>query len=110
MRLILADKGGFCFGVRRAIEEAEKERISAQRRAENPDGITENTSKKKQQLKQREEAAAAAREFAAKQRAAQGLPPEEDLPLSGIAERPYCKGRAYRPDRYGRNTYDAADE
>ena len=30
-------------------EEAEKERIRAQRRAENPDGITENTSKKKLQ-------------------------------------------------------------
>ena len=96
--------------LQKAMEEAEKERIRAQRRAENPDGITENTSKKKQQLKQREEAAAAAREYAARQRAAQGLPPEEDLPLSGIPERPFCKGRAYQPDRYGRNTYDAADE
>ena len=97
--------------LQRAIEEAEKERIRAQRRAENPDGITENTSKKKQRLQQREEAAAAPREYAAKQRAAQGLAPEEeDLPLSGIAERPFCKGRAYKPDRYGRNTLDAADE
>ena len=92
----------------RAMAEAEKERIRAQRRAENPDGITENTSKKKQRLQQREEAAAAAREYAAKQRAAQGLEPEEeDLPLSGIADRPFCKGRAYKPDRYGRNTFDA---
>ena len=46
--------------------------------------------------------------YAAKQRAALGLAPEEeDLPLSGIADRPYCKGRAYKPDRYGRNTFDA---
>lgn len=95
--------------LQKAIEEAEKERIRAQRRAENPEGITENTSKKKQKLKQREEADAAAREFAAKQRAALGLPEEEDLPLSGIAERPFCKGRAYQPDRYGRNTLDASD-
>lgn len=97
--------------LQKAMEEAEKERIRAQRRAENPDGITENTSKKKQKLKQRELADAAAREFAAKQRAALGLEPEEeDLPLSGIPDRPFCKGRAYKPDRYGRNTYDAADE
>ncbi|MBE6932631.1 MAG: YidC/Oxa1 family membrane protein insertase [Ruminococcaceae bacterium] len=96
--------------LQKAMEEAEKERIRALRRAENPDGITENTSKKKQKLKQRELADAAAREYAAKQRASLGLEPEEDLPLSGIADRPFCKGRAYQPDRYGRNTYDAADE
>ena len=96
----------------RAMAEAEKERIRAQRRAENPDGITENTSKKKQRLREREEADAAAREYAAKKRAELGLPPEEeeDLPLSGIADRPYCKGRAYQPDRYGRNTFDAGRE
>ena len=91
----------------RAMAEAEKERIRAQRRAENPDGITENTSKKKQRLQKREEADAAAREYAAKQRAALGLEPEEELPLSGIPDRPFCKGRAYKPDRYGRNTFDA---
>ena len=94
--------------LQRAIAAAEKERIRAQRRAENPDGITENTSKKKQKLQRREEADAAAREYAAKQRAALGLEPEEeDLPLSGIEDRPFCKGRTYKPDRYGRNTFDA---
>ena len=98
--------------LQRAMEEAERERVRAQRRAENPDGITENTSKKKQRLREREEADAAAREYAAKKRAELGLPPEEeeDLPLSGIADRPYCKGRAYQPDRYGRNTFDAGRE
>lgn len=83
--------------------EAEKERIRAQRRAENPDGITENTSKKRLQKQQREaeaaQKAAAAKEYAAKK----GKLQEEEegkLPLSGIAERPYCKGRAYDPNRY----------
>lgn len=91
----------------RAAEEAEKERIRAARRAANPDGITENTSKKKLAQKQQKEAdaakAAAAKEYAAKK----GLPTEpeaeEKLPLSGVKDRPNCKGRAYKPDRY-RNT------
>ncbi len=86
-----------------ALEE-EKERQRAQRRAENPDGITENTSKKKLQKKQQqaEDAAraAAAKEYAAKK----GMPVEEDgaekQTLSGIPERPNCKGRAYDPNRY----------
>lgn len=94
--------------LQKAMEEAEKERVRAQRRAENPDGITENTSKKKQRVREREEADAAAREYAARKRAELGLEPEEeDLPLSGIADRPYCKGRAYQRDRYGRDTFDA---
>ena len=84
-------------------EEAEKERIRAEKRAANPDGITQNTSKKKLQQKQREEQqaakAAAAKEYAAKK----GLPVEEEpekQTLSGIPNRPYCKGRAYQADRY----------
>ena len=82
--------------------EAEKERQRAERRAANPEGITENTSKKKLQQKQRqaeqEAKAAAAKEYAAKK----GIEVEEDtnLPMSGIKDRPYCKGRAYDPDRY----------
>lgn len=85
--------------------EAEKERIRAQRRAENPDGITENTSKKRLQKQQRDQEAAAkeaaAREYAARK----GKQPEEKQEkeaLSGIADRPYCKGRAYDPNRYAR--------
>ena len=82
--------------------EAEKERIRAERRAANPDGITTNTSKKKMQQKQKaeEEAAraAAAKEYAAKK----GIVEEttEKQTMSGIADRPYCKGRAYDPNRY----------
>jgi hypothetical protein len=28
--------------------------------------------------------------------------PEEKTVMSGVAERPYCKGRAYDPDRYSK--------
>ena len=87
--------------------EAEKERIRAERRAANPNGITENTSKKKLQQKQQKEQeaakAAAAKEYAAKK----GESVEdkgEKKPLSGIAERPNCKGRAYDPNRYSDHT------
>ena len=83
--------------------EAEKERIRAEKRAANPDGITENTSKKKLQQKQKAEQAAAkaaaAKEYAAKK----GVVIEEEseeTTLSGIKDRPYCKGRAYDPNRY----------
>ena len=85
--------------------EAEKERIRAERRAANPDGITQNTSKKKlQQAKQREEEAAkaaAAKEYAAKKGIVEET--EEKQTLSGIAERPYAKGRAYDPNRYAQS-------
>ncbi len=83
--------------------EAEKERLRAERRAANPDGITTNTSKKKlQQQQQREQEAAkaaAAKEYAARK----GLVVEEDEKpsvMSGIPSRPYCKGRNYDPNRY----------
>ena len=100
--------------LQRAMEaealEAEKERIRAERRAANPEGITTNTSKKKLQQKQRteEEAAkaAAAKEYAAKK----GLDVEEaeaKTTMSGIADRPWCKGRNYDPDRY---TADPTEE
>ena len=86
--------------------EAEKERVRAERRAANPDGITANTSKKKmQQNKQREEEAtkaAAAKEYAMKKGIAVEEEKEENTALSGIAERPYCKGRAYQADRYSK--------
>ncbi|MBE6942910.1 MAG: YidC/Oxa1 family membrane protein insertase [Ruminococcaceae bacterium] len=89
-------------------EEAEKERVRAERRAANPDGITENTSKKKMQQKAQKEKeaakAAAAREYAIRK----GEYVEEDEPsapktLSGIPDRPFCKGRAYDPNRYSVN-------
>ncbi len=85
----------------RAAEEAEKERIRAAKRAANPDGIKENTSKKKQQLRDKQEKDAAAKEFEAKKRAAQGLSAEQaDEYPGGEPNRPYARGRAYQPDRY----------
>ena len=84
--------------------EAEKERLRAEKRAANPDGITENTSKKKLQKKQQQAAeaakAAAKREYEAKHGIVSEEAPEKQT-LSGIADRPYCKGRAYDPNRYG---------
>ena len=92
--------------LQRALEqdriEAEKERVRAERRAANPDGITENTSKKKMQKKLRaeEEAAkaAAAKEYNAKRGIVEEE--EEETCMSGIPARPYCKGRNYDPNRY----------
>ncbi len=97
--------------LKRAMEqdriEAEKERIRAERRAANPDGITTNTSKKKlqKQIRDQENAdkAAAAREYAAKK----GIVLEEEETascMSGIPSRPYCKGRNYDPNRYASKT------
>ena len=95
--------------LRRAMEqdaiEAEKERIRAERRAANPDGITTNTSKKKLQKQQRDlesaAKAAAAKEYAAKK----GIVADEEAAscMSGIPSRPYCKGRNYDPNRYNSN-------
>ena len=92
--------------LKKALEEerieAEKERIRAERRAANPDGITENTSKKKLQQKQQRETdaakAAAAREYAEKKGIV--FEEEESTVMSGIPSRPYCKGRNYDPNRY----------
>ena len=86
--------------------EAEKERIRAEKRAANPEGITANTSKQKLQQKQKAEEqaakAAAAKEYALKK----GITVEEEegkQPMSGIADRPFAKGRNYDPSRYAAN-------
>ena len=93
----------------RAAEEekllAEKERIRAERRAANPDGITENTSKKKLQKKLQSEQeaakAAAKREYESKKGIVTEEAPEKEV-MSGIPSRPYCKGRNYDPNRYSK--------
>ena len=86
--------------------EAEKERLRAERRAANPDGITENTSKKKLQQKQQREAeaakAAALKEYNAKKGIVDEEPKKKSAEtMSGIQSRPFCKGRNYNPNRYG---------
>ncbi len=70
--------------------EAEKERIRAERRAANPDGITTNTSKKKLQKQQRDQ------EQAAKAAAAKELEAEK--------ERIRAERRAANPDGITTNT------
>ncbi len=86
--------------------EAEKERIRAERRAANPDGITENTSKKKLQKKLQNEQeaakAAAKKDYEAKKGIVTEEAPVKEV-MSGISERPYCKGRNYDPNRYSSN-------
>ena len=85
----------------RRAEEAEKERQRQLRREQNPDGIlADNVSKKKLRQQEKEAAEKAAREYAAKKNPE--LEKEEKKPLSGIAERPYCRGRAYQADHYGK--------
>ncbi len=86
-----------------AAAEAEKERIRAGRRAANPDGIMENTSKKKLERKEREEREAAAKRYAIEHGI---IEPDAEQEIhtekcpSGIPDRPYCKGRNYDPNRY----------
>jgi YidC/Oxa1 family membrane protein insertase len=83
-------------------EEAERERQRAERRAANPDGQTQNTSKKKLQKKLQAESdaarAAATKEYNAKRGIVEEEP--EVQVMSGIPGRPYCKGRNYDPNRY----------
>ena len=92
--------------IKRALEadrlEAERERVRAERRAANPEGQTQNTSKKKLQ-KQQQLADAAAKAAAKKEYdASKGIVTEEEEEscMSGIPSRPYCKGRNYDPNRY----------
>ncbi len=83
--------------------EAERERVRAERRAANPEGQTQNTSKKKlqKQLRDQEAAdkAAAKREYQASKGIAEEEAADESC-MSGIPSRPYCKGRNYDPNRY----------
>ena len=93
--------------LQRAMEadrlEAEKERIRAERRAANPEGQTQNTSKKK--LLKQQQAQEAAAKAAAKREydESKGIFVEEEEAascMSGIPSRPFCKGRNYDPNRY----------
>ena len=85
--------------------EAEKERVRAERRAANPEGQTQNTSKKKlqkqQQLEEAAAKAAAKKEYDARRGIVEEVTEEKTTALSGIADRPFCKGRNYDPNHYG---------
>lgn len=93
---------------KRAEAEAEKERIRAERRAANPDGIVENTSKKKLKVREREER---------RQYLDSKTTPEEReairlaLVEQGIdPDRPNSKGRAYVRDRYDSEGNELTEE
>ena len=85
--------------------EAEKERVRAERRAANPEGQTQNTSEKKlqkqQQLEEAAAKAAAKKEYDARRGIVEEEAEEKAAALSGIADRPFCKGRNYDPNHYG---------
>lgn len=87
---------------------AERERIRAERLAQNGGEtyVDPNTSKKKMRQKAQKAVQDAADAYAAAKAPAQEQEeaPEEDKHFSGDPERPYCRGRAYKPNRYGRNT------
>jgi YidC/Oxa1 family membrane protein insertase len=101
-----------------AAIEAEKEARRAERRAANPDGVANpNTSRRKvkKQLK-----AAENTEFAGLGKLTEEQ--KEDIRqkalekelakggLSGDPYRPYCRGRAYDPNRYGKNRQATVEE
>lgn len=87
-----------------AAKQAERERIRAERREKyGEEGIVDpNTSKKK--LKQQEEQARAAKAeaYEASKNPVEETDQAEDKHFSGDPERPYCRGRGYKPNRYGR--------
>ena len=91
--------------------EAEKERLRAERRAKLGDVADPNTSKKKLAAKEKAERANHVEgKLTAEQKEALRLAKEkadEERHFSGIEDRPYCRGRAYQPQRYGRDTSEA---
>lgn len=99
--------------------EAERERIRAERRAKLGDVVDPNTSKKKLAAKEKAERGPVVQgkltpEEREALRAGQSAD-QEDKHFSGIEDRPYCRGRAYKAVRYGRDTsgaggYDLTDE
>lgn len=85
-----------------AAIEAERERIRAERRAKNPDGITANTSKKKLKAKEKAERGPVIEgKLTPEERAA--LKEKKAAATGGDPNRPYCRGRAYEPNRYGKD-------
>ena len=84
-----------------AALEAEKERIRAQKRAENPDGMEGSVSKKKQQQREKNEQAAKEAAY----RAANATAEEREAALQAQLgwvdkDRPFSRGRNYDRDRY----------
>lgn len=93
-----------------AAIEAEKEARRAERRAANPEGVNPNTSRRKikKQLKAAEPELQVKGKLSEEERQAlkQQLLEKETAKggLSGDPNRPYGRGRAYDPERFGRQT------
>lgn len=106
--------------VRRAEAEAEeareleRERQRAERKAKYPEGYVDpNTSKKKLQAKEKAaagpdiEGKLSPEEREALRLARENAENEPGKNFSGDPDRPYCRGRSYKPMRYGRDTSEA---
>ena len=97
-----------------AEREAERERIRAERRAKLGDVVDPNTSKKKLAAKEKAERGTAVEgKLTPEEREAlkaEREKKEEERHFSGIEDRPYCRGRAYKAQRYGRDTSGAGLE
>ncbi|MFI3313437.1 MAG: YidC/Oxa1 family membrane protein insertase [Eubacteriales bacterium] len=94
-----------------AAIEAAKEAERARRRALNPEGYVDpNTSKKKLAAKEKAnkvptpDRKLSPEELEAWRAEQEAVPENQDKHFSGIADRPNCRGRSYRADRYGKDT------
>lgn len=94
-----------------AAIDAAKAEERARRRAENPEGYVDpNTSKKKLAAKEKATLAPtpgkklSPAELEAWKKAQEAVPENEDKHFSGVEDRPHCRGRSYRAERYGRDT------
>ena len=87
-----------------AAREAERERVRALRRAENPDGMVGSASKKKLQQREKNEQAAKEVAYLASQTAQSEREAElEAQVLQPDGDRPFRRGRNYDPNRYKNN-------
>ena len=87
-----------------AAIEAERERLRALRRAENPDGMVGSASKKKLQQREKNEQAAKEATYLAQQAAKNGDEDEsENRAAQPEGDRPFRRGRNYDPNRYKNN-------
>jgi YidC/Oxa1 family membrane protein insertase len=89
-------------------EEAERARKREERLASGQIGGTENISKKKlERMKEQANQQELASKFGTSGDTEQKAP-EEMKSFSGDPDRPYSRGRAYKPERYGRKDSDPA--
>lgn len=100
----------------REAAEAERERLREERRKLNAvEGANPNTSKRKIKNQQKAlETPSTEGKWSAEERARRQQSQTDDAAeaagssFSGDPERPYARGRAYKPNRFGRNTMEPA--